>query len=81
MICSTAYEARWLPEYRNNVFIQYNTLDTANFGKYAEGDDKRDPAVMPYDETVEGKLNALGFKNNEFYFAEIDEYCDIPHMA
>lgn len=81
MVCSTAYEARWLPEYRNNIFIQYNTLDTANFGKYAEGDDKRDPAVMPYDETIEGKLNELGFKNNEFYFAEIDEYCDIPHMA
>ncbi len=81
MICSTAYEKQWLPEYKNNIFIQYDKLETANFGKYCEADETREPEIIAYDENVSCNIEALGFENNKIYYAENDYLCDIPHMA
>lgn len=81
MICSTAFDEKWLPEYSDNIFIQYDSLETANFGKYTMATQDIEPSIIPFDENVEGAIVEKGLKGNKIYFAERDYLCDIPHMA
>ena len=76
MVCSTAYESQWLPEYKNNIFIQYDKLEGANFGKHATANLDYDAEVIPYDEKVGVNIEKLGFSDNKIFFAEIDELCE-----
>lgn len=76
MVCSTAYDTAWLPEFKNNIFIQYDGLATANFGKYAYADLDKDAEIIPYDKNVKNSTESLGFKGNTYYYAEVDQLCE-----
>ena len=81
MVCSTAFVESWLPEFCDNVFIQYDKLETANFGKYAAAKPEDTPEIIPFDNDISENLSRSGFNGNKYYYAEVDSYCDIPHMA
>ena len=76
MVCATAYEKEWLPEYKNNIFIQYDSVDGANFGKHGTANLDYDAEVIPYDEKIGENIEKLGFKDNKIFFAEKDELCE-----
>ena len=70
----SAFEKEWLPESRNNTYIQYLN-HTGTFGRY----DIRPSANLPYSEDIKKVLSDKGIeKDANIYFAENDEICEIP---
>ena len=70
-----AFDKEWLPESKNNTYIQY--LDhTGTFGRY----DKVPSTNIPYSRDIKKILDEQGIeKDAEIYFAEQDEISEIPN--
>lgn len=70
-----AFDSKWLPVSRNNVYIQYLN-HTGTFGRY----DKVPSTNIPYSEDIAEILDKQGIeKNSEIYFAENDDISEIPN--
>ncbi len=70
-----AFNKEWLPESRNNTYIQYLN-HTGTFGRYAQ----TPSANIPYSEDIKKVLDEQNIeKDANIYFAENDDISEIPN--
>ncbi len=71
----SAFDEKWLPESKNNTYIQYLN-HTGTFGRYA----KNPSTNIPYSEDIKDILEKQGIeKDANIYFAENDDISEIPN--
>ena len=64
-----------LPKFENNVYIQYDNLDTATIGRY-----KKNPTTnIPVSKASSYVMATMGIEDNpEFYYAQNDDIAALP---
>lgn len=76
LIHCCAEKPEWLPEFKNNTYIQYFQTEHSTFGRY----NKIAPSTdMPFDQNIREVMDKMDFdKNGKIYFARRDNLWNLP---